>query len=143
MMNYAAVCHHAYDTFCYPLDTDFLRITIQTGRDIVSVHLIWGDPFLSAKEGGRWVWQSERLLLPDRRETQGGALWQATVRPPFKRCRYYFELSDGSERKYYFEDGFFPVQEETPDAHVQFIFPWMNDVDICRPPEWAARTVWY
>lgn len=142
-MERSAVKHHAYDTYCYPLDSNKLRLTIQTGKDIQKVTLIWGDPFLADKIGDKWKWRCQHLPLTECRETQNHFLWSVTVEPPFKRARYYFELSDGNESKYFFEDGFFDVNEKSPEEHVQFIFPWMNSADISEVPEWASSTVWY
>ncbi len=142
-MNYAAVSHHAYGTFCYPINKNNLKITIQTGKDIKSLVLIWGDPFLSEKIEGKWKWKSLQEDSFVRKETQNHFLWTIIVSPPFKRCRYYFKISDGIEDKYFFEDGFFAVNEKTPENHVQFIFPWMNEIDICTVPSWAQQTIWY
>lgn len=48
-MNYGAVEHHAYDTYCYPVNKDELKINIKTGKDITQVFLIYGDPFCTEK----------------------------------------------------------------------------------------------
>ncbi len=142
-MNYASVSHHAYDTFCYPLSKDHLKLSLQTGKDIQKVFIIWGDPFLSDNINGKWTWRCQKLELVEKHETQSHFIWSTTIMPPFKRCRYYFELSDANETKYFFEDGFFEANEKSPEEHVQFIFPWMNEADICTVPEWATQTVWY
>lgn len=144
-MNYGAVEHHAYDTYCYPVNKDELKINIKTGKDITQVFLIYGDPFCTEKVDGKWKWSSTRLELTERAEMQSHYWWQTTVVPPFKRCKYFFELRCGDETKLYFEDGFFTPEEveQNADSHVLFIFPWMNPVDICTHPKWAEQTVWY
>ena len=144
-MNYGAVEHHAYDTYCYPVNKDELKINIKTGKDITQVFLIYGDPFCTEKVDGKWKWSSTRLELTERAEMQSHYWWQTTVVPPFKRCKYFFELRCGDETKLYFEDGFFTPEEveQNADSHVLFIFPWMNPVDICTHPNWAEQTVWY
>ncbi|MCH5295393.1 MAG: alpha-glycosidase [Treponema sp.] len=148
-MDFSAIAHHAYDTFCYPINQDELKITIQTAKDIDSVSLVWGDPFMAeCADGKNWTWKREAIPLLDRKETQAHFLWSAVVKPPFKRCKYYFEVKSGEERKFFFEDGLFDSKdfksdESILDEHVLFIFPWINSCDVCSHPSWAERTVWY
>ena len=65
--------------------------------------------------------------------------------PPFKRCKYFFELETAEETWFYFEDGFLTREQMEVEGRIlqYFIFPWMNEADICRTPDWVADTVWY
>ena len=141
-MNKSAVTHHAYDIFCYPLDEDRLRISLQTGKDIDSVSLVWCDPFSDRLPKDEPMSKSKKINITKKKETQSHFLWNITINPPFKRCRYYFELCCGEDFFLFFEDGVYPASEN-PDTHIQFIFPWMNKADICTVPAWAEKTIWY
>ncbi|MDE5898983.1 MAG: glycoside hydrolase family 13 protein [Treponemataceae bacterium] len=144
-MNVAAVQHCAFDGFCYALDSDALEINLVTGKDIGRVFLIYGDPFMGGILGGNFVWKGEELEMTERAELQAHFRWTAVIRPPFKRARYYFRLVSGGEEVFFLESGFFTPEEfgRFKEFHGCFTFPWMNPADICAPPEWAERTVWY
>ncbi|MBQ9495036.1 MAG: alpha amylase N-terminal ig-like domain-containing protein [Treponema sp.] len=143
-MDFSAVAHYAFDNYCYPLDKDNLAINIRTGKDIVRVALIWGDPFTGGIFGGKWNWHGERIEIARVKELPNHLWWSTVVQPPFKRCRYFFELDDGVRVMLYCENGFFTESElRAKSMPAPFIFPWMNEVDICAPPVWARSTVWY
>ena len=144
-MNLPAVLHHAYDTYCYPLNQDELRINIQTAKDITKIIMYYGDPFRCDEIDGKWVWHREQIELTERKELQNHYWWSATVKPEYKRCSYYFELHQDEETQLYFEDGFYTPEEfsRDPDTVIPFRFPWMNRADIANPAEWAKNTVWY
>lgn len=144
MIDTAAIRHYSYDKYCYPLDKDNLQISLETGLDVTSVFLIWGDPFECVEKSGQWKWKSERTQAEKCRRLTDTQLWTTTVNPKFKRCKYYFEIHAGEETKLFYEDGFYSesqidvIKEASP-----FMFPWMNEDDIIKPPKWAEETVWY
>ena len=59
-MDFSAVRHFSYDSFCYPLDADSLQVNVQTGSDVLSVRLVYGDPFKGKLDGGKWSWERSR-----------------------------------------------------------------------------------
>ena len=143
-MNFAAVEHRSFDNYCYPLDKDTLSIHIRTGKDIRRVTLIWGDPFDRGLMGGAWNWSGKRTEMTDMRELPDHLWWSLAVKPEFKRCQYYFELDDGEQTLYFVENGFFTQADLKKQIFpFVFIFPWMNEADICTPPVWPENTVWY
>lgn len=142
-MDFSAVRHFSYDSFCYPLDADSLQVNVQTGSDVLSVRLVYGDPFKGKLDGGKWSWERSRADMESRR-LPGALFWSATVRPEFKRCKYYFEIRADDGTWLFFEDGFYRSEgEDVPVEASPFIFPWMNESDIVSPPKWAEETVWY
>ena len=143
-MDISAIRHYSYDRFCYPLNKDELQINVQTGSDVTSVYLVWGDPFLCKFRDGEWRWETEKVLMDTCRHIPNGLFWSASVKPGFKRCKYFFEIRAGEEKKYFFEDGFYSDgQIDLNKEASPFIFPWMNEADIIKVPEWAENTVWY
>lgn len=79
------------------------------------------------------------------RELEYQKIWEISVKPDYKRCKYYFEIHAGEECVYFFEDGVYTKERmEIPGRKEQcFIFPWMNPADINEVPDWVEDTVWY
>ena len=64
------------------------------------------------------------------------------LKPPFRRLRYVFALTQAQEQWYCYEDGLRPALQL--DGRVQcFQMPWMNPADCIAPPDWVRHTVWY
>ena len=129
----------------YPLDEDRLIVNLKTGYDVKRVFIIHGDPFDAGILGGseRWSGQREEIVYKKRLPHQ--LWWTTTLNPPYKRCKYYFELHTDGEVWYYFEDGFLTEEQvNMPGRLLQyFIVPWMNPADVNRTPSWVNDTVWY
>ncbi|MBB5226359.1 alpha-glycosidase [Treponema ruminis] len=143
-MNTSAVQHYSYDKFCYPLNKDELQLSIQTGNDITAVFLIFGDPFDFKFDGKDWEWQKTRVPMEDIKRLSDSIFWSVSVRPFFKRCKYFFEIHSCDEKKFFFEDGFYSEgQTDLQKNASPFMFPWMNEADIIKPASWAENTVWY
>lgn len=144
-MEFATVYHRTVDNYCYMLDENQLIINLKTGYDVKAVNIICGDPFANGILGGGEEWNGEKYNIPYKKRLKHQIWWTTTIKPDFKRLKYYFELETENERWYYFEDGF--VCEE--QMHLQgrsrqcFTFPWMNPADINRTPYWVNDTVWY
>lgn len=120
-------------------------ISVRTGYDVVSAAVWHGDPFEWGIMGGSEQWCGVRSEIKDVKYLKEHKLWTIVIEPAFKRCRYYFEFSDGKETVYYTENGSVSEAElkEEGFEKLDFYFPWMNPADICAPPEWATDTVWY
>lgn len=144
-MDFAAIYHRTSEQMSYPLNEDDLIINLRTGKDVESVFLIHGDPYASGILGGAERWHGTREEIVFKKDLKNHIWWTTTVRPEYKRCKYYFELHTESETWYYFEDGFLTEEQlELPGKMLQyFIVPWMNPADINRTPEWVNHTVWY
>ncbi len=144
-MNFSAVFHTASGHYCYPLNVDEMVVNIRTGYDVTRLWICYGDPYLNGISGGAERWQGTREEISFRKNLEHQVWWTTTVRPEFKRLKYYFILEAGEEVWYYFENGFMTKEQTELDKKMlqYFIFPWMNTVDICRTPDWVNDTVWY
>lgn len=144
-MKFEAVYHRVSDNMCYPLNEDELQINIKTGYDIKKVFLHYGDPFSAGILGGSEKWQAKRIQVKQTKKLKHHLWWSITVKPEFKRCRYYFEIFDGSETWYFFEDGFLSEEQiNISGRNLQcFTLPWMNKADINTSVDWVKDTVWY
>ena len=142
MMDLAAIFHQARVPMCCALDQDTLQITLRTGPEVDSVQLIYADPYEAGIAGGEESWEGRRMAMQPSFRLEHSRLWQAVLRPPYRRLRYCFALQQGQETWYYYEDGLRPVLQL--DARVQcFAMPWMNPADCIAPPDWVRHTVWY
>ncbi len=142
-MNLAAVYHRTSDNYCYPLDENALIINLRTGEDVDRVQLCYGDPFEQGILGGKEQWTGEIEELIYKKKLPQHTWWTTTIRPRYKRCRYYFRLYSEKECFYYYEDAFCRPDEVEGKNFQYFTFPWMNPADINRVPDWVRETVWY
>ncbi len=144
-MNMGLFAHRAALNECYALDEKRLRVILRTGYDVKRVVLNYGDPFSAGIMGGAEKWSGEQIEMEEWKELECQKLWSVVVEPKYRRCKYFFELSDGEETLYYFEDGCYTKERmEIPGRKEQcFFFPWMNPSDIAQTPDWVADTVWY
>lgn len=144
-MDFAAVYHKTSEQMSYALDEERLVVNLKTGYDVKRVFIIHGDPFDAGILGGneRWTGRREEIVYKKRLPHQ--IWWTTTLVPPYKRCKYYFELHTEDEVWYYFEDGFLTEEQvNMPGRLLQyFIVPWMNPADVNRTPSWVNDTVWY
>ncbi|MBO5450512.1 MAG: glycoside hydrolase family 13 protein [Lachnospiraceae bacterium] len=144
-MDFNAVYHEANDNYCYPFNNDELIINIKTGYDIKSVNIIIGDPFANGILGGGEGWEGESEPVVFKKRLKNQLWWTTTVKPEYKRLKYYFELITDDEKWYYFEDGFLSDEQKNLAGRSRqcFVFPWMNPCDIATTPAWVNDTVWY
>lgn len=144
-MDFNAVFHRACDNYCYPIDTEHLIINIKTGYDVKYVNIIQGDPFRAGIMGGGETWTGDAVNIPFQKRLKNQLWWTTTLKPEFKRLKYYFELITEEEKWYFFEDGFVSENQMhlTGRSRQCFVFPWMNPADIPTVPAWVNETVWY
>ncbi|BBF43961.1 neopullulanase [Lachnospiraceae bacterium KM106-2] len=144
-MNFSAVYHRTTDNYCYPLNESELIVNLKTGYDVERVFICYGDPFSAGILGGNEQWVPQREEIPYKKKLKHQIWWTTTLKPEFKRCRYYFELQTANEKWFYFEDGFLTEKGLHLEGKMLqcFTFPWMNSADINRTPRWVNDTVWY
>ncbi len=144
-MDFAAVYHRTSEQMSYPLNEEELIINIRTGKDVTKVFLIHGDPYAAGIAGGAERWEGSREEIVFKKDLKNHIWWTTTVKPEYKRCKYYFELHAGKEVRYYFEDGFLTKEQTELEGKMlqYFIVPWMNPADVNHTPDWVNDTVWY
>lgn len=144
-MNFAEIYHRTTEQMSYPLNEDELIISLKTGYDIRRVYIRHGDPFEAGILGGNEKWTGTREELREKKRLKHQLFWSITLRPPYKRCKYYFELHSDTEVWYYFENGFLTERQKEQEGRILqcFTVPWMNPADINRTPGWVRETVWY
>lgn len=144
-MEFTGVYHKTSEQMSYPKNQRELIINIKTGYDVRRVFIHYGDPFEAGILGGNEKWTGKREKICFRKNLEHQIWWTTTLTPPYKRCKYYFELQTEKEVWYYFEDGFLTEEQLHMDGRMMqcFIVPWMNPADINVTPDWVNDTVWY
>ena len=144
-MNFGAVYHTASAPYCYPRNVDEMIVNIRTDYDVTRLWICYGDPYLNGIAGGAERWEGVREEMVYRKNLARHIWWTTTIRPEFKRLKYYFILESGQEVWYFFENGFLTKEQLSLENRMlqYFTFPWMNPADICRTPDWVNDTVWY
>ncbi len=144
-MNQSAIFHRTSEQMSYSFSEDELVVNLKTGKDVEKVFLIYGDPYQAGIAGGNEAWTGTREEIVFKKDLKNHTWWTTTIRPEYKRCKYYFELHGKEEVLYYFEDGCLTKEQmEVSGKMLQyFIVPWMNPADVNRTPDWVNETVWY
>ena len=144
-MDFNAVYHRANDNYCYALNENKLVINIRTGYDVKHVNIIQGDPFTAGILGGGEEFEGETVSISFKKRLKNQLWWTATIEPPFKRLKYFFELQTEHERWFYFENGFISKEQMNLEGRSRqcFVMPWMNPADVNVVPKWVNDTVWY
>lgn len=141
-MDLAAIFHEARTPMCCMTDPETLQITLRTGREVERAELICADPYEAGIAGGEEAWHGRRTAMEPWLELEHHQLWRIVLKPPFRRLRYVFALTQAQEQWYCYEDGLRPNLQL--DGRVQcFQMPWMNPADCIAPPDWVRHTVWY
>ena len=96
-MNYGAVYHRAGGQYCYPKNQDELIINLKTGYEVEQVWLVSGDPYEAGIAGGAERWKGTKEEIFFKKDLKFQRWWTTTVRPPYKRLKYYFILRAGEE----------------------------------------------
>lgn len=144
-MEFTGVYHKTSEQMSYTLNDKELVVNLKTGYDVKQVFIIHGDPYDAGILGGNEKWNGTREEIVYKKRLSHQIWWTTTLVPPYKRCKYYFELRTDSEVWYYFEDGFLTEEQVNMEGRLlqYFIVPWMNPADVNRTPVWVNDTVWY
>ena len=144
-MEFTGVYHKTSEQMSYALNEDELVINLKTGYDVKRVFIHYGDPFEAGILGGNEKWTGKREEIVYKKRLPNQIWWTTTLVPPYKRCKYYFELHTEDQVWYYLEDGFLTEEQINLEGRMLqcFIVPWMNPADVNRTPEWVNDTVWY
>ena len=96
-MEFTGVYHRTSEQMSYALDESRLVINLKTGYDVRRVFLIHGDPYDAGIMGGCERWNGTREEIVYKKRLRHQIWWTTTVTPPYKRCKYYFELHTDDE----------------------------------------------
>lgn len=130
-----AIYHHPKRNwaFGYNDETIFLRLRAKK-NDLNTVHALTGD---------KYDWDRTRQLVPMSKFATDGRFdyYECSVKPTHRRLKYGFFLEDGEERIWMNEDDF--TTQEPQNVDKLFQYPFLNPIDILKPPAWVKDAVFY
>lgn len=135
-MNLEAIYHRCQLNWAYAYDEKTLHIRIRTKKnDLTSVILYSGDKY-------GWDHTNTKTSMKKIASDQLFDYWQGEIQPQYKRAVYFFELNDEKETVYLFEKGFL---NKMPEFFYEglFDFPYINAIDVNKPPQWVKDAVFY
>jgi cyclomaltodextrinase / maltogenic alpha-amylase / neopullulanase len=141
-MNTNAIYHRSQDNWCFPVGEDAIELRIRTGLDILRVVCEYGDQHEGERIGVRWTWKSHQIEMKPGGRTALHIYWTCIVKPPHRRMKYHFILSDEKETVVLGETSLLSPKE-TPDNFNYFFFPYLHRKELYRAPAWVADTNWY
>lgn len=153
-----AILHTPKSNYCYGYDENTLHIRLRTKKNNVDkVTLKIGDPY-DWQEGGagggnlsssgsNWI-GSQDINMKLEAQTEYFDYWFAKCTPKYKRSRYAFILENKNEKIIYGEKYITLLNdknkvEELCNMGNFFCFPYLNNIDIAKAPNWVKDTIWY
>ncbi len=134
------------DAYAYNETTFHVRLKSRHGS-CHSIQLLWGDGFEFRFEGNLHKWVSQRVVMEKVYETKTYDYWFIAIHPFHKRIKYGFVIDDA----YLLTSRDLLPLSKWPTItydnqfwlYQLFNFPWMNEADLFKAPQWVESTIWY
>ncbi|NEU27809.1 alpha-glycosidase [Paenibacillus polymyxa] len=130
-----AIYHHPKRNwaFGYHDETIFLRLRTKK-NDVTAVYALAVD---------KYDWDRTRQLISMSKFATDDRFdyYECVVKPTHRRLKYGFLLEDGKEQIWMNEDDF--TTQEPQNADKLFQYPFLNPIDILKPPAWVRDAVFY
>lgn len=127
--------HLPHSNWAYLYNKEVVHLRVRTKKgEVDRVFALTGD---------KYDWESYHHELPMRKVASGRFYdyWQTGVMPDHRRFSYAFRFHAGQETVWLTETG---VCDEAPDAPNGFFDrPYVHEIDLFAPPEWAKSAVFY
>lgn len=145
MINRSSIFHRSINNYCYAINNESIRVSLLTGTDVTKVEIEHGDPYLGGIMGGNYRWLGKVIEIQKCIELQNSLLWVIDLTLEYKRGRYNFIIHGKNEKIIFCDEGIFEYDEYINLNYqpIGFIFPWLNENDIFKTPNWVKNTVWY
>ncbi|ADO54463.1 MULTISPECIES: alpha-glycosidase [Paenibacillus] len=130
-----AIYHHPKRNWAFGYDDETIILRLRAKKnDLNSVHVLTVD---------KYDWDRTRQLISMSKFATDGRFdyYECTVKPTHRRLKYGFLLEDDEERIWMNEDDF--TTEEPQNADSLFQYPFLNPIDILKPPAWVKDAVFY
>lgn len=136
-MDRSAVLHIPMSQYAYMLDEERMVFRLRTKReDLDGCFLYYGD-----RACRQTPVHFERAAMTVAAQDEMFDYYEVTLKSPYRRICYYFELFFGTESLLYYGDFF--SDRRVDDRSEYYQFPYMHRADLVRPPEWAQDAVIY
>lgn len=153
-MNFAAVIHEPKSSYSYAFSKDKLHIRIKTSKDDVeAIELLAVDPFnWIPRNDGTGVYDFDiesiyKIKMIKEQVTRDHDVWFAEISDiKWKRIKYCFILENDNEKYILGSHYRLPYTKDESklyDLFNYFNYPYINEEDIYKSPEWVSDTIWY
>ncbi|MGZ0039397.1 alpha-glycosidase [Paenibacillus ottowii] len=130
-----AIYHHPKRNWAFGYDDETIFLRLRTKKnDVVAVHALAVD---------KYDWDRTRQLIPMSKFATDDRFdyYECVVKPTHRRLKYGFLLEDGEEQIWMNEDDF--TTQEPQNADKLFQYPFLNPIDILKPPAWVKDAIFY
>lgn len=154
-MNIASIVHSAKSRYSYMYDNTTLHVRIKTGiNEVEKITVRAVDPFnwVKCEEKGIYVFDEKSIMeipMTYEGQTEYHDVWFAEIKGiDTLRIRYSFVMKDREEQKEYLYgvnsvEDIVENPESLADSFNFFNFPYLNEEDTYKAPEWTKNAVWY
>lgn len=158
MITREAIHHIPKSNYSYGYDKETLHLRIKTKKgEVKRAYLRIGDPYIwdfGGANGGNLSaggtgWQAFDVCMEKEAETEYFDHFIAKFNPKYKRSRYAFILEGEDEKVLFTEKKIYTLKGNDDDLKVLtnqgdfFCFPYLNNTDVAKIPNWVKDTVWY
>ncbi len=153
-MNFSGIIHEPKSALSYAYDESTLHIRLKTARDEVKkVVLMAVDPFNWIPRGDDtpiYDFDKNSVIYVNMEKDQVTRVydcWFAEIPDiKWKRTKYCFIVENDSEKYIIGSHDWIPyTKEESILYHLNnyFNYPYINEEDLYRAPDWVSDTIWY
>ena len=152
-----SLLHIPKSNYAYGYDEKVLHIRLRSKKgDVEKITLRIGDPYMWEdivaagnlnSTGQNW---SGGKYIPMKKEVETELFdyWIAEYEPENNRSRYCFIVEKEDEKLLYTENKIIDLSKEENYKELSnienfFGYPYLNKIDIPKPPKWVKDTIWY
>lgn len=141
-MNKSAIFHQSHDQWQAVVSANEVEIRLSSGKDILRVDIVFGDPHLGELTPLGWRWKNTTQTMELSYITENNFIWKTVLTPENKRLKYHFIIQGEDEILQFGEDGFTPIDEEV-GLWNNFFLPYLHQGQQFNAPSWVKDTIWY
>lgn len=135
-MNLQAIFHQPKSNYCFAYDENNTEIRLRTAKgDLSKACLIYGDKYDWDKQ--------EKIQMELACSDSIFDYFTVSIKAPNNRLSYYFALECEEEKFYFTEWGVINEVDEQEIQQQLFHYPYVNEIDIHKVPEWVKDSVFY
>lgn len=153
-MNFAAIIHEAKSNLAYAYDKETLHVRIKTGKnEVKNIEILAVDPFnWIPRKDGSGIYDFDiasvyKIKMEKEQITRDHDCWFAEIKDiKWRRIKYCFILENDKEKYIYGSHYRHPYTEDKDrlyDLSNYFNYPYINEEDLYKAPDWVENTVWY
>ena len=136
-MNQEAIYHQTYSEYCFALSQDHVVLRLRAGKnDLNGCSVFYGDR-MDPKNPIR----TTEAVMQKKDSDSLFDYFEADIYPKSTRLCYYFLLSDGKQRLYYYNNCFFEKPNENRQLYFQLHY--IRCENMAQVPDWAKKAIIY